>query len=125
MFNDVLCFLIPAQNTMTTEVSQEHQQETTNGGDMFPGILRKPSGEWYYKSNTIEMVEVPIDTCDGDFPLTYEQLQYYFGIAPLVRSKLPKYLIVLLLHSASLHSCDFGPRYALDITGEVAVYTLL
>ncbi|KAG0337116.1 hypothetical protein BG000_005815 [Podila horticola] len=38
---------------------------------LFPGILKKPSGELYYKPNSIKMVEVPIGQCDGDFPLTH------------------------------------------------------
>lgn len=64
------------------------------------GVKKSPSNAFYYDDNVVNMIEIPIAQCEGDYPLTEDELKHYFGVESSRMGKLPEYFIIPRLNSS-------------------------
>ncbi|TGO43746.1 hypothetical protein BCON_0954g00010 [Botryotinia convoluta] len=84
----------------------------------FTGIKRDANGAYYYNSDDIPQIQVPMaQQFSGNLNLTQPQLDYWFGVSQSLPS-LPKYLVQPRLHS----QWNLSKYDGWDITGEMIVY---
>ncbi|KAF9116672.1 hypothetical protein BGX30_005890, partial [Mortierella sp. GBA39] len=77
----------------------------------------------YYDDNDVNMIDVPVTGCEGDYILSAAELKRYFGVEAARMGKLPEYLIVPRLNSTWNSSrSNSTSRSWWDITGEVVAY---
>ncbi|KAF9176697.1 hypothetical protein BGZ51_009738 [Haplosporangium sp. Z 767] len=90
----------------------------------FPGVKRASGSQaFYYDDNDINMINIPIGQCEGDFILTADELKRYFGLDASRMGKLPEYLITPRLNSTWNHNrSNKTGRSWWDITGEMVAY---
>ncbi|KAG0227717.1 hypothetical protein BGW41_003706 [Actinomortierella wolfii] len=92
--------------------------------DKIPGIKKViGSHTLYYDDNDVNMIDVPLAACEGNYTLTAGELQRYFGIEAARMGKLPEYIFVPRLNSEwNPARSDSTSRSWWRITGEVVAY---
>lgn len=96
--------------------------------DSFPGVKQTSGSKaFYYDDRDINMIDVPVGECQGDYILSKADLKRYFGLDPSRMGKLPEYFIAPRLDSAHNDARSTGGafdeiRAISDVTGEVVAY---
>jgi hypothetical protein len=81
------------------------------------------SQAFYYDDNDVNMIDVPVAGCEGDYILSATELERYFGVEPARMGKLPEYIIIPRLDSTwNTSRSESTSRSWWDITGEVVAY---
>jgi hypothetical protein len=88
-----------------------------------PGVKKASSGAFYYDDSDINMINIPIGACEGDYVLTPAELKRYFSLNADRIGKLPEYLIYPHLNSTWNHARKkITGRDWWNITGEIVAY---